>query len=126
MEYPIIPIALSSKTNIQKMQVVQNRALRMAVKGTDDNHLTIKEIHEKYGIEPFNVRLSTRLMKLWHKIERTQPDLYQRTMDANDNGLRDHAWWPRAGRVAALDPLSRVIQRMNEKLYIDCDNKYLL
>ena len=104
MEYPIIPIALSSKNNIRKMQVVQNRALRQAVKGTDDNHLTIKEIHEKYGIEAVNVRLSTRLAKLWQKIERTQPDLHQRTMDANDNGLRDHAWWPRAGRVAALDP----------------------
>ena len=76
MEYPIIPIALTSKTNIQKMQVVQNRALRLAVKGTDDNHQTIKAVHEKYLIEAFNVRLSTRLMKLWHKIERTQPDLY--------------------------------------------------
>ena len=104
MEYPIIPIALTSKNNIRKMQVVQNKALRQAVKGTDDNQLTIKEIHEKYGIEAVNVRLSTRLAKLWQKIERTQPDLHQRTMDANDNGLRDHAWWPRAGRVAALDP----------------------
>lgn len=48
MEYPIVPVALAAKTTQLRMQQVQNRALKMAVKGTPDRYLTAKEIHEKY------------------------------------------------------------------------------
>ena len=51
MEYPIIPIAIASKSNIQKMQVVQNAALRQAVRGTDDRHPTIKEIQKNMELK---------------------------------------------------------------------------
>ena len=104
MEYPIVPIALASKTNISKMQVVHNMALKQAVREAQDRFMTMEDIHEKYGVEAINVRLATRLVKLWNKFELTHPELYQKTLDANDNGLRDHYWWPRAERVAVLDP----------------------
>ena len=63
MEYPPIPVALASRASIMKMQRVQNGALKQAVKGTDDRHLTIKEIHEKYKVDAINVRLAARLAK---------------------------------------------------------------
>ena len=104
MEYLPIPVALASRASIMKMQRVQNRALTQAVKGTDDRHLTIKEIHEKYKVDAINVRLAARLAKTWSKIEARHQELYNRSTAANNSGIRDHAWWPRAGRVAALDP----------------------
>ena len=55
------------------MQVVQNMALKQAVRDTDDRFMTMKNIHEKYGVEAINVRLATRLVKLWNKFELTQP-----------------------------------------------------
>ena len=104
MEYPPIPVALASRASIMKMQRVQNRALIQAVKGTEDRQLTIKEIHEKYGVDAINVRLAARLTKTWSKVEESHQELYDRSTAANNSGIRDHAWWPRAGRVAALDP----------------------
>ena len=104
MEYPIVPIALASKMNISKMQIVQNMALKQAVRDTEDRFMTLEDIHEKYEMEAINVRLATRLAELWSKFELTHPELYKKTLDANDVGLRDHYWWPRVGRVAALDP----------------------
>ena len=104
MEYPPILMSLASNTSFMKMQKVQNRALKQTVKETADRNMTIKDIHEKFGIEAINVRLSTRLAKLWNKLELSHPDLHQRSIAANDNDLRDHFWWPRAGGVATLDP----------------------
>ena len=104
MEYPPIPMTLATKMHIMKMQRVQNKALKQAVRDTDDRHMTIKNIHEKYGVETINVRLAARLTKTWNKIELNHPDLYQKSTAANNNGLRDHYWWPRAGRKASLDP----------------------
>ena len=57
MEYPPIPNALASKSLTLKMQRVQNRALQYAVKGTDDRHKTIKQLHEMFEIDALNVSL---------------------------------------------------------------------
>ena len=104
MEYPPIPMTLAANAHIMKMQRVQNMALKQAVRDTDDRYMTIKNIHEKYGVEAINVRLAARLTKTWDKIELNHPDLHQRSTAANNNGLRDHYWWPRARRKASLDP----------------------
>ena len=45
MEYPPIPNALASKSLTLNMQSVQNRALRNAVRDTDDRNKTIEELH---------------------------------------------------------------------------------
>ena len=105
MEYPPIPIALASRTIVIKMQRVQNKELKMAVRDTEDRYATLKDIHEKYGIEAMNVRLAARLSKTWNKLEEKHRELYERSTAAKDNRIRDHAWWPRAGRVATQDPI---------------------
>ena len=104
MEYPPIPIALASRASIIKMQQAQNRALKMAGRDTEDRYATLKDINEKYGIEAMNVRLAARLSKTWNKMEEKPRELYERSTAANNNGMRDHAWWLRAGRVATQDP----------------------
>ena len=57
MEYPVIPMYISSKTNLKKIQQFQNRVLRTAtLRNNDDNTLTIGELHNKYKVEAINTR----------------------------------------------------------------------
>ena len=69
MEYPPMPVTLASKTNILKVQRVQNIALKLSVRGTEDHNLTLQGLHEKFEVEAVNARLANRLTKLWDKIE---------------------------------------------------------
>ena len=58
MEYPVIPLCISSKTNIKKFQQFQNKVIRNATRrNEEDNGLTIQELHQKYKIEAINTRL---------------------------------------------------------------------
>ena len=52
MEYPNIPLCLMSDSNVDKFQKFQIKILRKYIKGTDDEDLTIEQLHEKYRIEP--------------------------------------------------------------------------
>ena len=72
MEYPIVPIALASKSNISKMQIVQNMALKQAVRDTEDRFMTLEDIHEKYEMEAMNVRLATTTSEVMEQV-RTDP-----------------------------------------------------
>ena len=97
LEYPIIPLALCSDTQKTNMQRVQNKNLKLIVKNEPDlRDKTLKEIHETLNIDPINIRLRTRFMKLWGKIERKEQQLYRYAMNANNDPFRDHNWWPRA------------------------------
>ena len=97
MEYPLIPNALASKSLTLNMQRVQNRALRNAVRDTDDRNKTTEELHNQFQMEMLNVRLHNRLIKTWNKIQELNEELYDQTELANNNNIRDHNWWPRVG-----------------------------
>ena len=109
MEYPPIPMSLASNTSFMKIQKVQNHALKQAVRETEDRNMTIKDIHEKFGIEAMNVRLSNRLAKLWHKLDLSHPDLCQRSIAANNNGLGTIIGGPGRGERQHRTPLSHSI-----------------
>ena len=72
------------------MQRVQNRALRYAVRDTDDRHKTIEQLHNMLDIEALNVRLHNRMSKTWHKIQEIDEELYDATEQANNDDTRDH------------------------------------
>ena len=58
-----------------------------------------------FEIDALNVRVYNRLIKMWHKIQDIDEDLYDVTEEANNEDTRDHYWWPRVGRAYAGDPL---------------------
>lgn len=64
LEYPIIPIYISSSTNKQKLQSVQNRALYMASKLVPPCNITSEQLHIKYSMEPINTILYYRTQKV--------------------------------------------------------------
>ena len=105
MEYPPIPKALTSNSLKLKMQSVQNSALPNAVRGAEDSHMTIEQLHEKFGLETMNVRLYNRMTKTWNKIQGLNEELYNITEEANNEYIRDHNWWPRVDGAYVADPL---------------------
>ena len=52
-----------------KMQCVQNKALCNAVRGTEDRHTTVEQLHGKFGLKDINVRLYDRMIKTWNEIQ---------------------------------------------------------
>ena len=104
IEYPPIPNGLLAKNNLMKLQRLQNRALKLAVRRTDDRYMTLKDIHEKYNIQAINVRLDTRFRRTWDKMERINEDLYNDSIRTAREGQRDHNWWPSVGRAYLAPP----------------------
>ena len=89
-EYPPIPNALASRSLTLKMQRVQNKALKYAVRSTDDWDKNIEQLHTLFGIDAINVRLHHRLTKTWNKVQEIDEALYDATEHANNDNVRDH------------------------------------
>jgi len=92
MEYPAIPLCISSKTNITKMQQFLNRVLRTATRrNEEDNLLSIAELHNKYKVETINTRLYNLARKVWDKLETIDGELTARSLEENNFPLvNDH------------------------------------
>ena len=67
LEYPAFALTRVSKSNISKMQAVQNRALRRAFRDSPPYRSTIKELHEYLELEPLNVRFHRLANKTWDR-----------------------------------------------------------
>ena len=99
MEYPAIPICMVSKSNMQKLQKTQNKALR-SVWGANprlrQNRITNVDIHERLNMETLNVRICHMAQKIWNKLEIIKPEIVAQTREMSQNGdITDHTWWPR-------------------------------
>lgn len=113
MEYPVIPLCISSKTNIKKFQQFQNKVIRNATRrNEEDNGLTIQELHQKYKIEAINTRLHRLTKKIWDKLVLTNEDLTNQSREEDDNDTdRDHSWWKRISPyVNGVEPQPSYVQ----------------
>ena len=66
--YPPIPLHLASRTDMGKLQAMQNTALRWVYNIKWDDFVTNKRIHKKYNIRPVNQELYWRAKSTWDKI----------------------------------------------------------
>ena len=95
LEYPAVHCCLASKTNLEKMQRIQNKAIRFINKHSGDE-LSIEETHERYQLEPINTRLFKRANKSWDKLNLLEPGLVEHSRMENETEDRtDHYWWRR-------------------------------
>ena len=96
-EYPIIPLCISSKTNIKKMQQFQNKILRAATReNEEDRELPIEELHQRYRIEAINTRLYRLASKVWQNLILNNEELANMSQEENNNvATQDHFWWRR-------------------------------
>ena len=76
-----------------------NKCLREITKNNpDDEGLNTRELHEKYNLDPINVRLWRRAKTCWEKLEEIKPEICERSREiSQDDGRRfpDHRWWQR-------------------------------
>lgn len=77
LEYPPIPIVSLSKTQISKLQKIQNRALRFATNQRYPYTLNTRQIHSLTKTKPINIRLHKRAINIWRKIEMQNNTLYR-------------------------------------------------
>ena len=101
LEYPSIITCNISTTNKKKLQRIQSKQLRRALRENFREHIsTNKEIHERFQIEALNVRIYKLAQNEWSKSELIDRELRINTLLCNENrDSRDHTWWPRLGKL---------------------------
>ena len=100
LEYPPIPMCSATKTQLLKLQRVQNRALKFINNNDTERIDTIKELHEKYNFLPINISLYNKALKIWQTLEATEEDTYQklhRQIEGN------HTWFPRTSQIVNIN-----------------------
>ena len=66
--YPPVPLNAANKTNMSKLQRVQNKAIRFITNTSRREHITSVELHRRVGLEPINVLLHRRALSVWRSL----------------------------------------------------------
>ena len=95
LEYPPIPISAMSKTQIEKLQKIQNRALRFMYNIKWYDLVTTEELHRRADIPRIEELLKLRTETIWNKIEDLELiDFIEEEDDENElRGGRMHTWF---------------------------------
>ena len=81
LTYPPIPLITISKTQMKKLQVIQNRGLRFAFSERYPFTRTSKELHEIANLEPINYSLFIRASNIWEKLPNLDNTQYSYLME---------------------------------------------
>ena len=108
LEYPIIPTCITSRTNMQLLQRVQNKALRVANKEQPPYHSTIEDLHELYNVKALNLVFYERSKKIWTKLHTTNQHMVEEMEEIDqiytEDSYHDHFWWRRVFPYLREDP----------------------
>ena len=90
LTYCPLAVSLIAKTNLLKLQVIQNKALRFVLDTRWDDFRTAQSLHEECNILPINLTIHHRLLKNLEKFQHTHPGLYNfiDTLPPYRRGLR--------------------------------------
>lgn len=77
LEYPIVPLHSISRSQMYKLQKVQNKAVRFITNSNMTLRNRTEVLHKKAKIEPLNTRIHRRTAKLWNKIQDSNIPLYE-------------------------------------------------
>ena len=74
LEYPPVPLHTISKNQQKKMQVIQNKAARIITKTRLREGKTNEYINKRANLEPLNISIHNRAVKIWNKLEDNLPE----------------------------------------------------
>lgn len=94
LDYPSIPLNTIKKSNWEKLQSVQNRALRWVNGDIPPYNRTVQDLHTQYGLTPLNQRNHRLASAMWEKIRMEFPEETQEIEQQEFENT--HAWWPLA------------------------------
>ncbi len=75
MDYPPIPLCMTSRSQERKMQTVLNKALRF-IHCSEEAQLNSEQLHIKYGITPLNTSILYKAQKVWNTIKISENEQY--------------------------------------------------
>ena len=91
LTYASVPLNICSVTQIKRLQVIQNDAIRWITYSYYPVRCNIEEQQRVLKIEPIKERIDRLAQKVWFKIEEENSDFFKTTSDiAIING---HAWF---------------------------------
>lgn len=91
LTYPPVPLNIISNSNLQKLQAVQNKALRW-INGDRPPYTTrIQELHQIHNLTPLNVKIFEAALRTWDTIRDILPEEELQIQDDAQRG--SHAWW---------------------------------
>ena len=79
LTYAPLPLSLAARTNIRKLQVVQNRALRWIFDIRWDDFVRTSSLHERASVLPLNIEWRRLVCKQLDKLRSWSPDWIART-----------------------------------------------
>ena len=112
LEYiPITTITLKP-TQLHKLQIIQNKALRLATHSIPPYLNTIEELHKQHQLEPINTRIYRLANRTWDRMSSTTPHIVEQSHELDTEHGHDHNWWPRISpRVNGPTPEPKYIQQ---------------
>lgn len=103
MLYPPIPLASTSASSKNKLQQVQNQALRFANNETFPYTKDTKIMHDETKIEPINYHLYTQAHKIFEKMTNLQSLHFLNIID-NYEIHKNHPWFQRTTIILDRGP----------------------
>ena len=111
LEYPAVLLSLTKKTNLSKLQAVQNKALRRAYGDTPPYRSTIRELHMFKKLEPLNVRFHRLGNKTWKRLIEIDNSIPEKSVRLNNRRVSQHSWWRRlSSHLLAPPPRPKFIK----------------
>ena len=91
LTYASVPLNICSPSQIKRLQVVQNDAIRWITNSYYPNTCNIEEQQRILKIEPIKERINRLAQKVWFKIEEENSEFFKATSDIPI--VNGHAWF---------------------------------
>ena len=91
LTYASVPLNICSPSQIKRLQVVQNDAIRWITNSYYPNTCNIEEQQRILKIEPIKERINRLAQKVWFKIEEENSEFFKTTSDIPI--VNGHAWF---------------------------------
>ena len=104
LEYPAMLMCNASKSNLGRLQAIQNLMLRRAFHQVPPYFNTVEELHQQGNLEPINTRLHRLGNKTWSRLHATDRQITTESLEIDVRELKDHNWWRRLAPLLSGDP----------------------
>ena len=91
LTYASVPLNICSPTQIKRLQVIQNDAIRWITNSYYPNRCNIFEQQRILKIEPIKERIDRLAQKVWFNIETENSEFFKTTSDIQI--INGHTWF---------------------------------
>lgn len=105
LTYPPIPLVTAKPTNMNKLQVIQNKSLRFIYNIRYPNIVNNKELHDRANLPPVNVLLYDLAKNIWDKIDIMDISSQRELINIENNIIvTNSATYPSSKQLMLLPP----------------------